>query len=99
MLPSRTESFGLAALEAMACGAIPVATRVGGVPEVIADGVDGFLAEVGDVQTMAQRILRLLREPELRKEMAESARFTAETRFCSTLIIPQYEEYYRRVLA
>jgi N-acetyl-alpha-D-glucosaminyl L-malate synthase BshA len=99
LLPSRTESFGLAALEAMACGAIPVATRVGGVPEVITDGVDGFLAEVGDVQTMAQRILRLLREPKLRKEMAESARFTAETRFCSTLIIPQYEEYYRRVLA
>jgi pantoate kinase len=56
-------------------------------------------AEVGDVQSMAQRILRLLREPKLRKEMAESARFTAETRFCSTLIIPQYEEYYRRVLA
>ena len=99
LLPSRTESFGLAALEAMACGAIPVATRVGGLPEVITDGVDGFLAEVGDVQSMAQRILRLLREPKLRKEMAESARFTAETRFCSTLIIPQYEEYYRRVLA
>jgi len=98
LLPSRTESFGLAALEAMACGAIPVATRVGGVPEVITDGVDGFLAEVGDVQSMAQRILRLLREPKLRKEIAEAARFTAETRFCSTLIIPQYEEYYRRVL-
>ncbi len=98
LLPSLTESFGLAALEAMACGAVPVATRVGGVPEVITDGRDGFLAEVGDVQTMADRVLLLLREPDRRRHIAEAARETALTRFCSTLIIPQYERYYRQVL-
>lgn len=98
LMPSLTESFGLAALEAMACGAVPVATRVGGVPEVITDGRDGFLAEVGDVDTMAERVLRLLREPELRTEIARTARETAETRFCTTKIIPQYETYYREIL-
>lgn len=98
LLPSATESFGLAALEAMACGAVPVVSNVGGLSEVITDEVDGFLAEVGDVPAMAQRVLRLLRERRLRKEMAEAARFTAETRFCSTLIIPQYEAFYRQML-
>jgi len=98
LLPSQAESFGLAALEAMACGAVPIATRVGGVPEVITDGVDGYLARVGDVETMAGHALRLLRDAELRRRMAAAARRTAETRFCSTLIIPQYEAYYRKVL-
>ena len=98
LLPSRMESFGLAALEAMACGAIPVATRVGGVPEVITDGHDGYLSEVGDTETMAGRVLLLLREPEQRRRMSEAARNTALTRFCATLILPQYEHYYRQVL-
>lgn len=98
LLTSRMESFGLAALEAMACGAVPIATRVGGVPEVITDGQDGFLNEVGDVETMADRVLLLLREPEQRRRMAEAARNTALTRFCSDLVIPQYEHYYRQVL-
>ncbi len=98
LLPSLTESFGLAALEAMACGAVPVATRVGGVPEVVTDGHDGFLAAVGDVETMAACLLRLLREPGLRERMAAAARQTALTRFASTSIIPQYERYYRQVL-
>ena len=97
-LPSHTESFGLAALEAMACGAVPVATRVGGVPEVVTSGTDGFLFEVGDVDGMAEAVARLLRDPGLRGQMAAAARLTAEKRFCSTLIIPQYEEYYRQVL-
>ncbi len=98
LLPSLTESFGLAALEAMACGAVPVATRVGGVPEVISDGQDGFLAEVGDVETMAARTLGLLRDAGLRGQMAAAARKTAVERFASTLIIPQYEAFYRQVL-
>jgi len=98
LLPSRMESFGLAALEAMACGVIPIATTVGGVPEVITDSHDGFLAEVGDVETMAARALLLLREPDRRQAMAVAARETAVTRFCSTLIIPQYERYYGQVL-
>ena len=98
LLPSRMESFGLAVLEAMACGAVPVATRVGGVPEVITEEHDGFLNDVGDVEAMTERVLLLLREPERRRRMAEAARNTALTRFCSTLIIPQYEHYYRQVL-
>jgi N-acetyl-alpha-D-glucosaminyl L-malate synthase BshA len=98
LLPSLTESFGLAALEAMACGAVPIASRVGGLPEVVVDGQDGFLCEVGDVETMAERALRLLRDRELRAQMGLAARRTAQERFCSTLIIPEYERFYREVL-
>jgi N-acetyl-alpha-D-glucosaminyl L-malate synthase BshA len=98
LLPSEMESFGLAALEAMACEVPPIASRVGGVPELITHGVDGFLAEVGDVGTMADYAIRLLQTPSLYEEMARAARNTARTRFCTTLIIPQYEELYRRVL-
>ena len=92
------ESFGLAALEAMACEVPPIASRVGGLPELITHGVDGFLAEVGDVATMAEYAVRLLQTPALYGEVARAARQTAMTRFCSTLIIPQYEDIYRRVL-
>ena len=98
LLPSEKESFGLAALEAMACEVPPIASRVGGLPELITHGVDGFLAEVGDVATMAEYAVRLLETPALYGEVARAARQTAMTRFCSTLIIPQYEDIYRRVL-
>ena len=98
LLPSEKESFGLAALEAMACEVPPIASRVGGLPELITHGVDGFLAEVGDVATMAEYAVRLLQTPALYGEVARAARQTAMTRFCSTLIIPQYEDIYRRVL-
>jgi len=92
------ESFGLAALEAMACEVPAVATRVGGVPELITHGVDGYLAEVGDVGAMACFVLRLLENPSLHAEMASAARQTAMQRFRSSLIIPKYEELYWRVL-
>ena len=59
-MPSELESFGLAALEAMACGVVPVATRVGGVPELITDKEDGFLEEVGDIAAQAARVVELL---------------------------------------
>jgi len=98
LLPSEMESFGLAALEAMASEVPPIASRVGGVPELITHGVDGFLAEVGDVATMAEYAVRLLSSSELYGEVVQAARRTARTRFCSTLIIPQYEDLYRRVL-
>ncbi|OFV93263.1 MAG: N-acetyl-alpha-D-glucosaminyl L-malate synthase BshA [Acidobacteria bacterium RIFCSPLOWO2_12_FULL_54_10] len=97
LLPSELESFGLAALEAMACEAPPIASRVGGLPELVTHGVDGFLAEVGDVKAMADYAVRLLLDNELRQQMSKAGRQTAETRFCSTLIIPQYEKLYRRV--
>lgn len=98
LLPSELESFGLAALEAMACEVVPIATRVGGVPELITHGVDGFLAEVGDVPAMAGYALRLLENRELLAEVGQTARRTAMKRFCSSLIIPHYEALYRKVL-
>ena len=98
LLPSEMESFGLAALEAMACEVPPVATCVGGLPELITHDRDGFLAEVGDVAAMAEYVLRLLENPSLHADMAAAARQTAVQRFRSSLIIPKYEELYRRVL-
>jgi glycosyltransferase involved in cell wall biosynthesis len=98
-LPSELESFGLAALEAMACGVVPVATRAGGVPELITDGHDGFLEDVGDIQRQAQRLIEILTNDKLRARMATAARDTADTRFCTDLLIPRYEAVYRSVLA
>ena len=98
LMPSEMESFGLAALEGMACEVPPIASRVGGVPELVTHGVDGFLAEPGDVATMAGDAIRLLENPSLYEQVSKAARQTALTRFCSTLIIPRYEELYRRVL-
>jgi N-acetyl-alpha-D-glucosaminyl L-malate synthase BshA len=98
LMPSQLESFGLAALEAMACNVVPIATRVGGVPEVIEHGKSGFLADVGDVDTMAKYAVELLSDESALQEMAKACRSVAQTRFCTTQIIPQYEEFYRRVL-
>jgi len=98
LMPSEMESFGLAALEAMACGVPAVATRVGGVPELITDGVDGFLEKVGDVEGMSARVVQLLTDDALHARMAGAARFTASTRFCTEMIIPAYENYYREIL-
>jgi N-acetyl-alpha-D-glucosaminyl L-malate synthase BshA len=99
LLPSRMESFGLAALEAMACGVVPIATRVGGVPELVTDGVDGFLEDVGDTSAQAARVVQLLTDDALRTRLKWAARDTAESRFCTTRIIPRYEAYYQEVLA
>lgn len=98
LLPSRLESFGLAALEGMACGVVPVATNVGGLPEVVTHGVNGFLEAVGDVEAQAARVVELLTSDSLRNTMSAAARHTAETEFCTTRIIPRYEGYYEEVL-
>jgi N-acetyl-alpha-D-glucosaminyl L-malate synthase BshA len=98
LLPSQLESFGLAALEAMACEVVPIATRVGGVPEVVEHGKSGFLADVGDVETMARYCIDLLSDDSRLREMGKTARESAKARFCTSKIIPQYEEFYRRVL-
>jgi len=98
LLPSEMESFGLAALEAMACGVVPVATRVGGVPELITHGKDGFLEPPGDIDAQAARVVELLADRDLCTRMRWAARTTAEQRFCTSIIIPQYEAYYRQVL-
>ncbi len=98
LLPSDNESFGLVALEAMACEVPVVASRVGGLPEVVTDGVEGFLVQPRDVSGMAARALQILGDENRLREMGKRGRATARARFCSSLIIPQYEQYYQRVL-
>jgi L-malate glycosyltransferase len=98
LMPSEMESFGLAALEAMACGVVPVATRVGGVPELITHGEDGFLEGVGDIEAQAARVTALLSDDNLQYRMAKAGRWNAGERFCTDHIIPQYERYYEEVM-
>jgi len=98
LMPSELESFGLAALEAMACKVPSIATRVGGVPELIDDGVTGLLYDVGDVDAMAAGALGLLTDPARLRAMREAGRKVAQTRFCSSLVVPQYLRYYEAVL-
>ena len=98
LLPSELESFGLAALEAMACEVVPISTKAGGVPEVIDHGQTGYLADVGDVETMARYAIELLNDEHRLREMGKRARAVAMERFCSTKIVKQYEDFYLRVL-
>ena len=98
LLPSEQESFGLAALEAMACEVPVIASRVGGIPEVITDGETGFLSEVGDVEKMAEDAGRLLSDPMLRRGMGKRARESAVARYRTDIVIPKYIEFYERVL-
>jgi L-malate glycosyltransferase len=97
-MPSEQESFGLVALEAMACRVPAIATQVGGVPELIEDGVNGRLFPVGDVEGMAAAAIELLRDPQGYHAMAEAARRTAQTRYCASKIVPIYERFYEEVL-
>jgi N-acetyl-alpha-D-glucosaminyl L-malate synthase BshA len=99
IMPSEMESFGLAALEAMACSVPSIATRVGGVPELIDDGDNGLLFPIGDVEAMAAASVALLGDDARLLSMAANARKTASDRFCASRIIPLYEQYYERVLA
>ncbi|HVG38678.1 MAG TPA: N-acetyl-alpha-D-glucosaminyl L-malate synthase BshA [Pyrinomonadaceae bacterium] len=99
LLPSAQESFGLAALEAMACEVPVVASRVGGVPEVVTDGETGYLCAVGDVDGMAERAARLLREADFRLAMGRRARLSAVSRYSTDQVIPQYVDFYERILA
>ena len=98
LMPSELESFGLAALEAMACKVPSIATRVGGVPELIDDGLTGLLYAVGDVEGMASGAVELLRDRNRLEAMREAGRQTARTRFCSTLVVPHYVRYYESVI-
>ncbi len=97
LLPSEEEAFGLAALEAMSCGVPVIATKVGGVPEVVEDGRSGFLLAPGDVQGMARAALDLLSDRERHDEFRQAARRRAVAHFDASLIVPQYEAYYREV--
>jgi N-acetyl-alpha-D-glucosaminyl L-malate synthase BshA len=98
VMPSELESFGLAALEAMACKVPSIATRVGGVPELIDDGVTGLLYPVGNVEDMAAGAVSLLKDRGRLEAMREAGRKTAQKRFCSSLVVPHYVRYYEQVL-
>lgn len=98
LLPSENESFGLAALEALACGAPVVGADAGGLPEVVDDGVSGNLFEVGDVESMGDAAARILLDSDVHKAYSEAGRRLAEERFSADRVVPRYEEYYQRVL-
>ena len=98
LLPSLTESFGLAALEAMACEVPVIATRVGGLPEVVRDGETGYLVDLGDTAAMADYAEALFLDEAKRHEMGTRARQWACSEFNTDKVIPQYVALYRRVL-
>ena len=98
LLPSSQESFGLAALEAMAYGIPVVGSAIGGLPELIAHGKNGFLAPVGDIEAMASYAIKLLKNPGLYEPISQQARETARKQFHPQNIIPHYEQYYSALL-
>jgi len=97
LLPSQTESFGLAALEAMACGAPVVTSQAGGLPEVVDDGVDGIMEPPGSVEAMARRATEVLRDPARHALMREAAVAKARL-FAADAVVPMYERLYAEVL-
>jgi L-malate glycosyltransferase len=99
LLPSEQESFGLAALEAMACEVPVIASKVGGIAEVVSDGDTGFLSEVGNIEKMSTDAARLLSDEELRREMGRRARESAIERYRTDVVIPQYIDFYEKVIA
>jgi N-acetyl-alpha-D-glucosaminyl L-malate synthase BshA len=98
LIPSQSESFGLAALEAMACGLPVISSSVGGLPELVRHNETGFIAEIGDVERMAKYAVDLLTNEKKYKLFSKNARTRATTLFDKDLIIPQYEAYYRKVI-
>jgi len=98
LLPSAQESFGLAALEAMACEVPVVASNVGGLPEIIEDGVSGFVCPPEAVSLMAERGIALLTDPALHASIARNAADVVRRRYCTDLVVPLYEAQYRDVL-
>jgi N-acetyl-alpha-D-glucosaminyl L-malate synthase BshA len=98
LLPSETESFGLAALEALACRVPVIASRVGGLPEVVREGETGFLLPVGDVEGMAAAAASLLDDPQRHRLFADRAREDAIERFAMDRIVARYRSLYERTL-
>jgi len=96
ILPSENESFGLAALEAMACEVPVISSNIGGLPEVNVNGVTGFLSDVGDVEDMATNALKLLKNPDLLAKFRQQALDRAKE-FDLDAIVPQYESYYEEI--
>ncbi len=99
LLPSQLESFGLAALEAMACEVPVIGTNTGGMPEVVEHGADGYLVEPGNVQEAARYAIEILSRADRGREMGQRARINAKKKFCANDVIPIYESYYKRILS
>jgi L-malate glycosyltransferase len=97
LLPSESESFGLAALEAMACEVPVITTRAGGLPEVVEEGRTGFLLPVGDVDGMAEAALRLLKDEDLRRAFGAAGRRRAVEVFSQDAVVARYKAIYERV--
>jgi N-acetyl-alpha-D-glucosaminyl L-malate synthase BshA len=98
LLPSSKESFGLGALEAMACNVPVVATQIGGLPEVVVHGETGYLAPMGDVDALSKYALDILSDDNKIRTMGEASRRRTEDMFSSERIVPQYEAFYKEVL-
>lgn len=98
LLPSEKESFGLVALEAMACGVPTIGSIAGGIPEVVTHGETGYLSDVGNTEQMAEYAIRLLQDEQLYERMSRACVQRARTKFCNDLIMRQYEDIYYRVL-
>ncbi len=98
LLPSESESFGMAALEAMTSEVPVIATDTGGLPEVVTDGETGFLLPVGDIDGMAERGIEILRDEERRRRMGKRAREVAVELFDEQKIVPHYRDLYDRVI-
>ena len=98
LLPSQSESFGLAALEAMACGVPVVATSMGGIPEVVTHSECGYIAELGDINRMAKYTLDLITHPRKWNEFSKNARKRAVEHFDIKLIVPKYEALYQSLM-
>jgi len=97
LMPSGSETFGLAALEAMSCGVPVVASNIGGLPELVTEGESGFLCELGDIEAFTDRAAALLTDTDLRTRMARAARQRAVDEFDIGTIVPHYENYYESV--
>lgn len=97
MIPSANESFGLAALEAMACEVPVISSNAGGLPEVNIHGVTGFLSDIGDVESMGANALMLLENEDMLKQFSRNALEQAR-KFDISIILPQYEAYYEEIL-
>ena len=98
LLPSELESFGLAALEAQACEVPVIATRIGGIPEVVNEGESGFLSDVGDVEKMSVDCIKLLRDEDMRRSFGTRGRDLAVSRYSTAKIIPQYIAFYEKIV-
>ncbi|MFT5232398.1 MAG: N-acetyl-alpha-D-glucosaminyl L-malate synthase BshA [Candidatus Krumholzibacteriia bacterium] len=98
LLPSLHESFGLVALEAIACGVVPVVTNQGGASEFIQDGVNGYLREPSDIRGMTEAVLEVLQDPVRQQEMTGQAREVTVTKFATSRIVEQYLALYERLL-